>query len=153
MDMHSLQASLEAIERMCTLEKAHAQSGKKASHKNKAGAKWPSTGAKKQAPKKVNFEWSCELCKKHGGAHTTYTTKDCCRYEKDGMVKANFHTAKKAGVRNPIQWNSRSPSWARNWINWRRHLPLKDKSRIWQNYFHLQIKINLYFIQLFVFIW
>ncbi len=31
--------------------------------------------------------------------------------------------------------------------------PLKDESRIWQNYFCLQIKINLYFIQLFVFIW
>jgi hypothetical protein len=29
MDMHSLQVSLEAIERVCTLKKAHAQSGKK----------------------------------------------------------------------------------------------------------------------------
>ncbi len=36
MDMRSLQASLRAIERVCTPEKAHAQSGKKASHKNKA---------------------------------------------------------------------------------------------------------------------
>jgi hypothetical protein len=44
-DMHSLQASFEAIERICTPEKAHAPSGKKASHKNKAGAKRPSTGA------------------------------------------------------------------------------------------------------------
>jgi hypothetical protein len=47
MDMHSLQASFEAIEHVCTLEKAHAQSGKKASHKNEAGAKRPSTGAAK----------------------------------------------------------------------------------------------------------
>jgi hypothetical protein len=31
------------------------------------------------------------------GAHTTHTTKDCCRYEKEGMVKANFQAAKKAG--------------------------------------------------------
>ncbi len=45
MDMHSLQASLEAIERVCTPEKAHAPSGEKASHKNEAGAKRPSTGA------------------------------------------------------------------------------------------------------------
>jgi hypothetical protein len=43
MDMRSLQASLEAIEGMCTPKKAHAQSGEKASHQNKAGAKQPST--------------------------------------------------------------------------------------------------------------
>jgi hypothetical protein len=39
MDMHSLQASLQTIERMCTPEKAHAQSGKKASQESKAGNK------------------------------------------------------------------------------------------------------------------
>jgi hypothetical protein len=65
-DMHSLQASLESIERKCTPEKAHAPSGKKDSHKNMAGAKSPSTGATKQAHKKIHFEKSCELCKKHG---------------------------------------------------------------------------------------
>ncbi len=52
MDMHSLQASLEAIKCICTHEKTHAPSGKKASHKNKAGAKQPSNGATKQAHKK-----------------------------------------------------------------------------------------------------
>ncbi len=61
MDMHSLQASLKAIERVCTPEKAHAPSGEKASHKNKAGAKRPSNGATKQAHKKVHFEKSCKL--------------------------------------------------------------------------------------------
>ncbi len=102
MDMHSLQASLKAIERVCLPEKAHAQSGKKASHKNETGAKRPSNGATKQAPKEVCFEMSCKLCKKHGGMHTTYTTKDCRRYKKDRMVKANFHIARKAGKRpNP----------------------------------------------------
>ncbi len=55
MDMHSLQASLEAIERICTLEKTHAQSGEQASHKNEAGNKQPSTGATKQFSKKVRF--------------------------------------------------------------------------------------------------
>jgi hypothetical protein len=104
MDMHSLQASLEAIEHVCTPEKAHAQSGKIASHKNKAGAKRPSTGATKQAPKKVRFERSCDLCKKHGGAHTTDATKDCSWYKKDGMVKVNFHAAKKTGKKpNPAK--------------------------------------------------
>jgi hypothetical protein len=104
MDMHCLQASLEAIERVCTPEKAHAQSGKKASHKNKAGAKRPSTGAIKQVPKKVHFERSCKLCKKHGGPHTMHATKDFRRYKKDGMVKADFRSAKKAGKKpNPAK--------------------------------------------------
>jgi hypothetical protein len=52
MDMHSFQDSLGAIERVCTPKKAHAPSSKKASHKNKIGAKRPSTGATKQAPGK-----------------------------------------------------------------------------------------------------
>jgi hypothetical protein len=97
MDMRSLQAFLKANERVCTLEKAHAQSGKKASHENKTGNKRPSTGVTKQVSKKVCFEKSCEECKKHGGAHTTHATKDCCRYKKDGMVKADFCTTKIAG--------------------------------------------------------
>ncbi len=105
MDMRSHQASLEAIERVCTHKKAHAQSGKKASrNKNESGAKRPSTKATKQVPKKVHFERSCKLCKKHGGAHTMHTTKDCRRYKKDGMVKANFCAAKKAGKKtNPAK--------------------------------------------------
>jgi hypothetical protein len=104
MDMRSLQASLKAIERVCTPKKAHAKSGKKASHKNESGAKRPSTGAMKQAPKKVCFERSCELCKKHGDANTTHATNDCCRYKKDGMVKANFRAAKEAGKKpNPAK--------------------------------------------------
>jgi hypothetical protein len=103
MDMRSLQA-LKAIEHICTPEKAHAPSGKKASHKNKAGAKWPSTGATKQAHKKVGFEKSCELCKKHGGTHTMHATKDCRKYKKDGMAKADFRTAKKTGKKpNPAK--------------------------------------------------
>jgi hypothetical protein len=79
MDMRSLQASLEAVECVCAPKKAHVQFGKKASHKNKARAKRSSTEATKQVPKKVCFERSCELCKKHGRAHTMHDTKDCCR--------------------------------------------------------------------------
>ncbi len=90
MDMHSLQASFGAIERVCTHEKAHAPSGEKASHKNNVGAKQPSNGARKQAHKKVRFKKSCKLCKKYGGAHTTHATKDCRKYEKDKTAKADF---------------------------------------------------------------
>jgi hypothetical protein len=104
MDMHTLQASLEAIERICTHEKAHVPSGEKASHKNKTGTKQPSTGAAMWVPKKVRFEKSCKLCKKYGGMHTTHGTKDRRKYEKDGTLKANFCTAKKAGKKpNPAK--------------------------------------------------
>jgi hypothetical protein len=104
MDMHSLQASLKAIERVCTHKTAHVPSVEKASHKNKVGAKRPNTGATMRVPKKVHFEKSYELYKKHGGAHTTHATKDCRWYKKDGMVKANFCTAKKAGKKpNPAK--------------------------------------------------
>jgi hypothetical protein len=104
MDMHSLQAYLEAIERICTPGKAHAQSREKASHKNEAGNKHPSTGATNQVSKKVSFEKSCELCKKHEGVHTMHATKDCRRYKKDGTVKADFQAAKKADKKpNPAK--------------------------------------------------
>ncbi len=104
MDMHSLQASLKAIKRVCTHEKAHAPSSKKAPHKRKAGAKRPSNGATKQAHKKVRFKKSCKLCKKFGGVHTTHTTKDCRKYEKGGMPKADFRAAKKASKKpNPAK--------------------------------------------------
>jgi hypothetical protein len=97
MDMRSLQASLEAIECVCTNEKAHVPSGEKASHKHEAGAKWPSNGATKHAHKKVHFEKSCKLCKKLGGVHTMHATKDCRKYEKDRTAKSDFRAAKKAG--------------------------------------------------------
>jgi hypothetical protein len=83
---------------------AHVQSGEEGSQKSKAGNKRPSTGATKQVSKKVCFEKSCKLCKKHVGAHTTHATKDCCRYKKDGMVKADFRAARNAGKKlNPAK--------------------------------------------------
>jgi hypothetical protein len=104
MDMRTLLASLEAIERICTHKKAPAPSGEKASQKSKAGAKRPNTGATLRVPKKVRFEKSCELCKKHGGVHTTHATKDCRKYEKDRTLKADFCAAKKAGKKpNPAK--------------------------------------------------
>ena len=41
-----------------------------------------------------------------GGPHTTYNTRDCCRFEKDGTEKSSFRTAKKGGKKNyPINQN------------------------------------------------
>jgi hypothetical protein len=104
MDMRTLLASLEDIEHVHTHKKALAPSGEKASQKSKAGAKRPNTGATLRVPKKARFEKSCELCKKYGGAHTTHATKDCRKYKKDGMLKADFHATKKADKKpNPAK--------------------------------------------------
>ncbi len=104
MDMHLLLTSLEAIECVCTQEKANAHSGKKATIKSKMGTKQSSTRSMTRVPKKVRFEKHCNLCKKHGGMHTTHATKDCCKYEEDRLVKANFHAAKKASKKpNPTE--------------------------------------------------
>jgi hypothetical protein len=89
---------------MCTQEKAHALSGGKATAKSKTGTKQPSTGATMQVSKKVFFEKLCKPCKKHGGVHITHATKDCCKYEKDGMAKADFYATKKTGKKpNPAK--------------------------------------------------
>jgi hypothetical protein len=77
-------------------------SGEKASHKSKAGTKRPNTGATLWVPKKVHFEKSCELCKKHGGAHTTHATKDCCKER--WYVEGQFPCHKKTGKKpNPAK--------------------------------------------------
>ncbi len=59
-----------------------------------------------QVPKKIQFEKHWDLCKKHGGAHTTHTTCECCKYEKDGTEKSSFHAAKKRRKKNyPVNQN------------------------------------------------
>jgi hypothetical protein len=97
MDMRLLLTLLEAIERVCTHEKGKLDNEKseKSSYQGKKGKKHPGTNSTVQVPKKVRFEKHCNLCKKHGGAHTTHTTSECCKYEKDGTEKSSFHAAKK----------------------------------------------------------
>ena len=109
MDMRSLLTSLEAIERICTYEKGKSdtfENSDKSSNKGKKGKKHPGTNSTVRVPKKVCFEKNCDLCKKHGGAHTTHNTSDCCRFEKDGKEKSSFCAAKKGGYNwNPINQN------------------------------------------------
>jgi hypothetical protein len=70
------------------------------------GKKCPGTNSTVQVPKKVRFEKHCDLCKKHGGAHTMHNTRDCCRFEKDGKEKSSFRTTKKGGYKsNPVNQN------------------------------------------------
>jgi hypothetical protein len=106
MDLRLLLTSLEAIERICTHEKAKSGSSEKASHRGKKGKKHPGTKSMARVPKKVCFKKHCNLCKRHGGTYTTHNTKDCCRYEKDGKEKSNFSAAKKSGKKtNPVNQN------------------------------------------------
>jgi hypothetical protein len=109
MDMHLPITLLEAIERVCTYKKGKADSFKisdKSSNKGKKGKKCPGTDSMARVPKKVRFEKHCDLCKKHGGAHTTHNTRDCYRFEKDRKEKSSFRAPKKGGYKsNPVNQN------------------------------------------------
>jgi hypothetical protein len=109
MDMRLLLTSLEATERICTHEKGkpdNHEKSNKSSYKGKKGKKRPGTDLTVRVPKKVRFEKHCDLCKKHGGAHTTHTTRECRKYEKDGTEKSSFRAVKKGGKKNyPVNQN------------------------------------------------
>jgi hypothetical protein len=109
MDMHLLLTSLEAIECICTHKKGkpdNLEKSDKSSNKGKKGKKRPGTNPMVRDPKKVQFEKHCNLCKKHGGAHTTHMTCDCRKYEKDETEKSSFRTAKKGGKKYyPVNQN------------------------------------------------
>jgi hypothetical protein len=53
-----------------------------------------------RVPKKVRFAKSCDLCKKHGGAHTTHSTNECRKYENNGTEKSSYGSAKKGGKKS-----------------------------------------------------
>ena len=91
---------LEAIERVCTHEKDKPEEREKSPFNGKKGKKRPGTDPTVRVPKKVRFAKHCNLCKKHGGAHTTHNTGECCKYEKDGTEKSSFRAAKKGGKRS-----------------------------------------------------
>jgi hypothetical protein len=109
MDMHLLLTSLEAIECVCTYEKGKLDSfekSNKSSNKSKKGTKCTGTNSTVWVPKKVRLEKHCNLCKKHGGTHTTHNTRDCCRFEKDQKEKSSIRTAKKGRYKsNPVNQN------------------------------------------------
>ncbi len=105
-DMHSLLLSLEAIKCLCTQEKSHAQSIKKASNKGEEGNKQPVAESKARVPKKAHIKKHHKLCNENGGAHNMHNTRDCCKYEKDRKEKPDFCAAKKGGKKpNPARQN------------------------------------------------
>jgi hypothetical protein len=109
MDMRLLLTLLEVIKRVCTYEKGKLDSFKKSdksSNKGEKGKECSGTHSMARVPKKVRFEKHCNLCKKHGGAHSMHNTCDCHRFEKDGKEKSSFRAAKKGGYKsNPVNQN------------------------------------------------
>jgi hypothetical protein len=109
MDMRSLLTSLEAIERVCTYKKGKSdtiEKSDKSSNKGEKGKKCPGTNSTVWVPKKVPFEKHWDLCKKHGGAHTTYNTRDCHRFDVNGKEKSSFCATKKGRYEsNPVNQN------------------------------------------------
>ncbi len=109
MDMRLLLTLLEAIERVCTYEKGKSntfEKSDKSSNKGEKGKKRPGTNSTVWVPKKVRFEKHWDLCKKHGGAHTTHNTSDCRMFEKDRKEKSSFRAAKKGEYNwNPVNQN------------------------------------------------
>jgi hypothetical protein len=104
LDMHLLLTSLEAIEHLCTQEKASAQS-EKASNKGKKSNKQPGTKPTVRVPKKACTEKYCILYKRHGGTHTMHNTRGHL-YDKNGKEKSNFCTTKQSGKKpNPASQN------------------------------------------------
>ncbi len=93
--MHLLLMSLKAIERVCMQEKSNTQSSKKAPIKGEKGNKQPGTESTIRVPKKACTKKHCNLCKKRGGTHTMHNTRDCHKYEKEGMEKTDFRAIKK----------------------------------------------------------
>ncbi len=102
MDMRLILNSLEAIKCVCTYKKGKSESSEKSSNKGEKGKKLPGTNATARIPKKVCFEKHCNLCKKHGGAHTTHNTCDCHRFKKGGKEKSDLHATKKGGKKGNL---------------------------------------------------
>jgi hypothetical protein len=104
MDMRPPQASLEAIEHVCTHEKAHAQSARKLLTRTRQEPSSPVMVPQSRLTRKFVLRSFASCARNLGGVHTTHATKDCRKYEKDGTAKADFRAAKKAGKKpNPAK--------------------------------------------------
>jgi hypothetical protein len=106
MSVRKLLVVLENIEKIVVnsnaKEKTAKESSEKATGKCKKGKCKGTDSSNYQIPKKVIFEKSCALCQKHGGAHTTHNTGECCKYKKDGTLKNGF--SKKGSCWTEMQW-------------------------------------------------
>ena len=79
---------LEKIEKALGCKKPE-----KGPNKGRKASKWTSMQTPGCIPKKQKCKKFCQLCKAHGGAHTTHNMLECHKYGKDGGKKGS--TSKK----------------------------------------------------------
>jgi hypothetical protein len=106
-DMQSLMDTLEIIEKGENDKnpKANVSGESKKSGEIKGGiskkdSKRSVSFREERAPTKAPTEKLCDLCKKHGGAHTTHNTGDCKNYDAGGTLKAGFQPRNGKSERN-----------------------------------------------------
>jgi hypothetical protein len=109
MDMCCLQASLKAIKHICTHEKAHAPSGKKASQKMRQEPSGPVMVPQSKLARKSVLKSHASYAR-NMGAHILCTLpKIAASMRKTGRQKP-ISTPPRRQVRNPIQQSSRLPN-------------------------------------------
>ena len=99
--------TLEPTENSDLNKKLKDGSGEKKSGGNKGGILKSKTDKKRKVsfrderiPKKSCVEKPCDLCKKHGGAHTANNTGDCKKYNKGRALKKGFKPKGKSDLKN-----------------------------------------------------
>ena len=86
------------------IQEINTSRSEKALHSNKKGTKQPGTDSPRVPKKQACAKKHCNLCKKHKGTYRTHNTRDCHPFEKDGMEKIDFRTAKNGGKKpNPVK--------------------------------------------------
>jgi hypothetical protein len=85
---------MENIERIMNEKRAESAKAKGKEGTASAGAKSnpkkrASKGSAERVPKKARTAMFCQHCKVNGGPYTSYNTKDCRKYDKDGKAVAS----------------------------------------------------------------
>ncbi len=71
-------------------EKAAKESADKSAGKRDKGKRRGTSSNNVRVPKKMRHVKSCALCQKYGDAHTTHSTGECRKYDKDGTLQKSF---------------------------------------------------------------
>jgi hypothetical protein len=109
MDMRTLLACLEAIERACTHKKAPVPSGEKASQKSKAGAKQPNMEPRCRFPRKSASRSLVSYARNMGACILHMLPRIAASTRKTECLKPTSVPPRRQ-VKNPIPQNSRLPN-------------------------------------------
>ena len=99
----NLLGRLETIEDSMKMQSLSNKASDKSNGTEKNGKRKGMNSSADRIPKKKKAEKFCQLCKEHGGAHSTHNTSECRKYEKDG-------TPKNGGTKKPFLKNAKGKS-------------------------------------------